>query len=96
MKAAAAGLRRRRHAISPALQVGYWKELEAFFERVRETDAALLTLCWGAMASLYHFHKVACHSIPRGSEVNAAEAAVHQSVETAAAADARGDRSYRT
>jgi homoserine O-succinyltransferase len=42
------------------MQVAYWKELQSFFERVRETDAALLSLCWGAMASLYHFHKV-CH-----------------------------------
>jgi homoserine O-succinyltransferase len=38
--------------------VNYWKDLQSFFQRAEETDAALLTLCWGAMAAVYHFHKV--------------------------------------
>jgi hypothetical protein len=47
-----------RQAHPRAWQVAYWNELTSFFERVKETDASLLSLCWGAMASLYYFHKV--------------------------------------
>jgi len=46
-------------------QVSYWKELQGFFDRVVATDAAMLTLCWGAMASLYHFHKVPKYVVNR-------------------------------
>lgn len=45
----------------PFDQVKYWGELEAFFDRIRDMDAGMLSLCWGAMASLYHFHKIPKH-----------------------------------
>ncbi|EKX38007.1 hypothetical protein GUITHDRAFT_77569 [Guillardia theta CCMP2712] len=46
-------------------QVAYWKELQDFFEDVRKMDAGILSLCWGAMASLWHFHGVKKHITPR-------------------------------
>jgi len=49
----------------PFEEVAYWNELKSFFERVRETDASLLSLCWGAMASLYYFHQVPKYITPR-------------------------------
>jgi homoserine O-succinyltransferase len=45
----------------PFEQVAYWSELQQFFEFIRAQDAGMLSLCWGAMASLYHFHDVPKH-----------------------------------
>jgi homoserine O-succinyltransferase len=41
--------------------VQYWEELVSFFERIKEMDAGMLSLCWGAMASLWHFHRIPKH-----------------------------------
>jgi len=46
-------------------QVKYWPELQEFFEFIRKQDAGLLALCWGAMASIYHFHDVRKHATSR-------------------------------
>jgi len=39
-------------------EVGYWGELAAFFDRIKAKEEGLLSLCWGAMATLWHFHGV--------------------------------------
>ena len=49
----------------PFEQVQYWPELQEFFNFVRAQDAGLLSLCWGAMASIYHFHGIPKHTTPR-------------------------------
>ena len=49
----------------PFEQVQYWPELQEFFDFVRAQDAGLLSLCWGAMASIYHFHGIPKHTTPR-------------------------------
>ena len=49
-------------ALTPCdVQVSYWNELEEFFDRIRDMDAGMLSLCWGAMASLWHFHRIPKH-----------------------------------
>ena len=45
----------------PFEQVKYWAELQEFFEFIRAQDAGMLSLCWGAMASIYHFHGIPKH-----------------------------------
>jgi len=47
----------------PFEKVGYWNELQEFFELVEKQEAGLLSLCWGAMASLYHFHQIPKHDV---------------------------------
>lgn len=39
-------------------EVAYWSELVEIMEYLREHCTSSLYICWGAMASLYHFHHV--------------------------------------
>lgn len=45
----------------PLEDVKYINELYEIFDWVRDTKAAMYSICWGAMASLYHFHGVPKH-----------------------------------
>ncbi|KAJ1474605.1 homoserine O-succinyltransferase-domain-containing protein, partial [Baffinella frigidus] len=47
----------------PFDQVKYWGELCEFLDDVKAMDAGMLSLCWGAMATLYHFHAVPKHIV---------------------------------
>uniref|UniRef100_A0A6U2A4Z6 Homoserine O-succinyltransferase n=1 Tax=Hemiselmis andersenii TaxID=464988 RepID=A0A6U2A4Z6_HEMAN len=47
----------------PFEEVGYWKELSAFMERVKDKREGLLSLCWGAMATLWYFHQIPKHMV---------------------------------
>jgi len=49
----------------PFEKVGYWTELQEFFDFIRAQDAGMLSLCWGAMASIYHFHGIQKHVTSR-------------------------------
>jgi homoserine O-succinyltransferase len=49
----------------PFEEVKYWGELQAFLDSVKEMDAGMLSLCWGAMATLWHFHQVPKHMTDR-------------------------------
>lgn len=39
-------------------QVKYWRELVAIMDYLKHNCTSTLYLCWGAMAGLYHFHKI--------------------------------------
>jgi homoserine O-succinyltransferase len=45
----------------PFTAVAYWDELKEIFEWIRATKASMFSICWGAMASIYHFHGVPKH-----------------------------------
>ncbi len=47
----------------PFAQVTYWEELTQIFDWTRAHVHHTLTLCWGAMAALYHFHGVDKHTL---------------------------------
>lgn len=47
----------------PFTQVTYWDELTRIFDWSQSHVHHTLTLCWGAMAALYHFHGVAKHTL---------------------------------
>jgi homoserine O-succinyltransferase len=47
----------------PFTDVMYWDEMIEIFEWIRQTETSMLSICWGAMASLYHFHGVPKHVI---------------------------------
>jgi homoserine O-succinyltransferase len=49
----------------PFEEVRYWPEMQEFFEFIRAQDAGMLSLCWGAMASIYHFHGIPKHVTSR-------------------------------
>ncbi len=42
----------------PYEDVKYWRELCEIMDFLREQCTSSLYLCWGAMAGLYHFHKI--------------------------------------
>lgn len=39
-------------------QVKYWRELITIMDYLKHNCTSTLYLCWGAMAGLYHFHKI--------------------------------------
>lgn len=39
-------------------EVKYWRELVEIMDYLRHNCTSSLYLCWGAMAGLYHFHKI--------------------------------------
>jgi len=47
----------------PFRDVTYWDELARIFDWSQSHVHHTLTLCWGAMAALYHFHGVDKHSL---------------------------------
>ena len=42
----------------PFEQVTYWKELSQIFDWTRTNVYSTFNICWGAMAAIWHFHKV--------------------------------------
>ena len=46
-------------------QVNYWRELESVFDWTQTHVQSTMTICWGAQAGLYHFHKVQKHALPQ-------------------------------
>eukprot|EP00658_Telonema_sp_P-2_P072441 TRINITY_DN6157_c0_g1_i6.p1 TRINITY_DN6157_c0_g1~~TRINITY_DN6157_c0_g1_i6.p1 ORF type:complete len:274 (+),score=54.09 TRINITY_DN6157_c0_g1_i6:169-990(+) len=45
----------------PFEEVAYWSEMESIFDWIEASGSGMYSICWGAMASLYHFHKVPKH-----------------------------------
>ncbi len=45
-------------------QVAYWNEISTIMDYLKKHCTSTLYLCWGAMASLYHFHKIPKISLP--------------------------------
>ncbi|TLD97409.1 homoserine O-succinyltransferase [Helicobacter jaachi] len=46
-------------------EVAYWQELSHIMDYLKLHCTSTLYLCWGAMAGLYHFHKIAKVSLPQ-------------------------------
>jgi homoserine O-succinyltransferase len=44
--------------------VTYWDELTRIFDWTETNVHSTLSICWGAMAAIYHFHKVPKHPLP--------------------------------
>ena len=47
----------------PFAEVTYWDELTRIFDWSQSHVHHMLTLCWGAMAALHHFHGVEKHTL---------------------------------
>jgi homoserine O-succinyltransferase len=47
----------------PYEQVTYWNEMTQIFDWTRTNVHSTMTLCWGAMAALHHFHAVPKHTL---------------------------------
>lgn len=47
----------------PYESVGYWEELQRIFEWTRTNVHSTFSICWGAMAALWHFHGVPKHTL---------------------------------
>src|SRR5690606_27992569 len=47
----------------PYEDVTYWKELEEIFDWTETNVHSTMNVCWGAMAAIYHFHKVPKHAL---------------------------------
>lgn len=45
--------------------VTYWNELVEIFEWSRTNVHSSFNICWGAMAAIYHFHKVPKYDLPQ-------------------------------
>jgi len=45
----------------PFEEINYWGELQEIFDWIRAMEAGMYSICWGAMASLYHFHGIPKH-----------------------------------
>lgn len=43
--------------------VTYWQEMQQIFDWTRTNVHSTMTVCWGAMAALYHFHGVPKHRL---------------------------------
>lgn len=48
----------------PFDEVGYWDELRRIFDWSQTNAHRTLSICWGAMAALHHFHGVEKHGLP--------------------------------
>ncbi len=48
----------------PFEEVGYWDELRRIFDWSQTNAHRTLSVCWGAMAALHHFHGVEKHLLP--------------------------------
>lgn len=48
----------------PFEDVRYWEELSEIFDWTQTHVHSTLNICWGAQASLYHFHGVPKHQLP--------------------------------
>lgn len=44
--------------------VTYWDEMKAIFDWTETNVHSTLNICWGAMAAIYHFHKVPKYTLP--------------------------------
>jgi homoserine O-succinyltransferase len=44
--------------------VTYWDELQRIFDWTQTNVHSSMNICWGAQASLYHFHGVQKHTLP--------------------------------
>lgn len=44
-------------------EVQYWEELRGIMDFLRSNVTSTMYLCWGAMAGLYHFHKIQKHAL---------------------------------
>lgn len=49
----------------PFEDVLYWNELKDIFEWIRVNDRGMYSICWGAMATLFHFHGIPKHITPK-------------------------------
>ncbi len=49
----------------PFEDVTYWRELEQVLDWTVTHCHSTFTICWGAMAALYHFHGVPKHQLPQ-------------------------------
>ena len=49
----------------PFEHVQYWQELTQILDWSQTHVQETLNLCWGAQASLYHFHKIPKHDLPQ-------------------------------
>src|SRR4029453_18290636 len=45
--------------------VTYWDELRRIFDWTQTHVHSCMNICWGAQASLYHFHGVQKHTLPK-------------------------------
>jgi homoserine O-succinyltransferase len=48
----------------PYEDVTYWKEMQQIFDWTVTNAHSTINVCWGAMAALYHFHKIPKHRLP--------------------------------
>ena len=48
----------------PYEDVTYWKEMQQIFDWTDTNAHSTINVCWGAMAALYHFHKIPKHGLP--------------------------------
>ncbi|MBB3859462.1 homoserine O-succinyltransferase [Novosphingobium hassiacum] len=48
----------------PFEEVAYWDELRRIFDWSQTNVHRTLTVCWGAMAALHHFHGIEKHELP--------------------------------
>ncbi len=49
--------------LMPFEDVTYWDELTEIFEWTQTNVHSTMSICWGAQAALYHFHKVQKHTL---------------------------------
>jgi homoserine O-succinyltransferase/O-acetyltransferase len=49
--------------LMPFEDVTYWNELTEIFEWTQTNVHSTMSICWGAQAALYHFHKVQKHTL---------------------------------
>jgi len=50
--------------LMPFEDVTYWNELTQIFNWTQTHVFSTMSICWGAQAALYHFHKVPKHTLP--------------------------------
>jgi homoserine O-succinyltransferase len=48
----------------PYEEVTYWEEMQQIFDWTATNAHSTINVCWGAMAALYHFHKIPKQQLP--------------------------------